>query len=116
MRKNFAKFACIILALCLVFSMTACGKTNNNENSNSNNQGKGSTGQNGEVNVGNDVNVDVNGTGGKNISSDEATSEDKPDQLKMRIMKDGRVIVPEIGSTDGDWSVEMEYLMSRSTK
>ena len=62
-----------------------------------------------------DVNVDVNGTGGKNLASDGATSEEKPDQLKIRIMKDGRVVVPEVGSTDGDWSVEMEYLMSRGS-
>jgi len=62
-----------------------------------------------------DINVDVNGSRGKNISSDEATSTDKPDQLKMRMMKDGRVVVPEVGSTDGDWSVEMEYLMSRGS-
>jgi len=62
-----------------------------------------------------DINVDVNGTGGKNLASDDATSEEKPDQLKIRIMKDGRVVVPEVGSSDGDWSVETEYLMSRSS-
>ena len=61
-----------------------------------------------------DVNVDVNGDNGKNISSDDASPTDKPDQLKIRIMKDGRVVVPEIGSDGNDWTFVMDYLMSQS--
>lgn len=64
-----------------------------------------------------DVNVDVNGDNGKNIASDDAASTDKPDQLKIRIMKDGRVVVPEIRADDDkDWTFEMEYLMSQTAK
>ena len=60
-----------------------------------------------------DVKVDVNGPGGKNLLSDDASSTDSPDQFKIRIMKDGRVVVPEIGSTEGDWSFEMKYLTTQ---
>lgn len=65
-----------------------------------------------------DVYVDVNGEKGINRSSDDLASsaeEKKPDQLKMRLMKDGRVIVPSYDSTSGnDWSFENEYLSSSS--
>jgi len=62
-----------------------------------------------------DVKVDLNGTGGNNLETDdEAASEtNKPDIFKIRIMKDGRVVVPEIGSTEGDWTFEMKYLTTQ---
>ena len=61
-----------------------------------------------------DVYVDVNGEKGTNITSDEASSTEKPDRLKIRIMKDGRVVVPEVGTDGSDWSFEVEYLMSQN--
>lgn len=73
-----------------------------------------------------DVNVDVNGEGGSNLSSADAgtygESSKRPDRLRVRIMKDGRVIVPSYdeGGNDydwdnngGDWSFESEYILSR---
>lgn len=61
-----------------------------------------------------DVNVDVNGAGGSNLSSENATGEQKPDQLKIRVMKDGRVVVPSYDEGGSDWSYESEYLTSQS--
>lgn len=65
-----------------------------------------------------DVYVDVNGEKGLNRSSDDLVSdnsEQSPDQLKMRLMRDGRVIVPAYDATSGnDWSFENEYLSSNS--
>lgn len=53
-----------------------------------------------------DVQVDVNGSGGKNLSSDAADGGDA-DRLKVRIMKDGRVVVPE-GSIESDYLTAQE--------
>ncbi len=65
-----------------------------------------------------DVYVDVNGEKGLNRSSDDLASDNSekmPDQLKMRLMRDGRVIVPAYDATSGnDWSFENEYLSSNS--
>ena len=62
--------------------------------------------------------VDVNGEKGLNRSSDDLASDNSekmPDQLKMRLMRDGRVIVPAYDATSGnDWSFENEYLSSNS--
>lgn len=68
-----------------------------------------------------DIFVDVNGEGGKNISteSDGESVVTNPDRLKLRIMKDGRVIVPaydDSTSDDYDWSFEREYLLSQDLK
>ena len=60
-----------------------------------------------------DVNVDVNGEGGSNLASESAGNGSTPDRLKIRIMKDGRVVVPEASSDGSDWSFETEYLMSQ---
>lgn len=68
-----------------------------------------------------DVMVDVNGQGGKNITTegDESTVVTNPDRLKIRLMKDGRVIVPAYDDSmddDYDWSFEREYLLSQDLK
>lgn len=51
-----------------------------------------------------DVKVDINGLGGKNKSSTDDTLDENEhtDRLRVRIMKDGRVIVPE-GSIESDY-------------
>lgn len=56
-----------------------------------------------------DVKVDVNGSGGKNLSSSDAGENEIADQYNVRIMKDGRIVVPE-------GTVEAEILTSRSIK
>lgn len=68
-----------------------------------------------------DISVDVNGDGGQNITSEEAGEFDeynnkKPDRLKIRLMKDGRVIVPAYDESGGDWTYEMEYLTSQKVQ
>lgn len=68
-----------------------------------------------------DITVDVNGEGGKNMTTegDENTVVTNPDRLKIRLMKDGRVIVPaydDSSSDDYDWSFEREYLLSQDLK
>lgn len=68
-----------------------------------------------------DITVDINGEGGKNMTtvSDENTVVTNPDRLKIRLMKDGRVIVPaydDSSSDDYDWSFEREYLLSQNLK
>ncbi len=65
-----------------------------------------------------DVNVDVNGDGGTNIASEDAgeygtAGAKRPDRLRIRIMKDGRVIVPTYDESGNDWSFETEYLTSQ---
>lgn len=60
-----------------------------------------------------DVNVDVNGEGGTNLSSEDATENQRPDRLKIRLMKDGRVLVPEYTDDNSDWSFESDYLTSQ---
>lgn len=60
-----------------------------------------------------DVHVDVNGESGSNLASEQATEGSTPDRLKIRIMKDGRVLVPEASSDGSDWSFETDYLMSQ---
>ncbi len=66
-----------------------------------------------------DVNVDVNGNGGSNLSSEDAgvegASAKRPDRLRIRIMKDGRVVVPSYDEDGGDWSFESEYLTSQKS-
>ena len=51
-----------------------------------------------------DVQVDINGLGGKNKSSTDDTLDEKEqsDRLIVRIMKDGSIIVPE-GSIESDY-------------
>lgn len=68
-----------------------------------------------------DITVDVNGDGGRNITTvaDGEGAVVNPDRLKIRLMKDGRVIVPaydEGASDDYDWSFEREYLLSQDLK
>jgi prepilin-type N-terminal cleavage/methylation domain-containing protein len=68
-----------------------------------------------------DVVVDVNGEGGKNQSSQASEGQvvTNPDQLQIRIMKDGRVMVPRYDDADDsgyDWSFERDYLLSQSIK
>ncbi|MBQ2644999.1 type II secretion system protein [bacterium] len=64
-----------------------------------------------------DIHVDVNGEKGSNLESSDAgdydTSSKRPDRLRMRVMKDGRVIVPTYDSAD--WSFETEYLTSNKS-
>lgn len=62
-----------------------------------------------------DVNVDVNGEGGTNLSSEDANADanERPDRLKIRVMKDGRVLVPEYTDDNSDWSFETDYLTSQ---
>lgn len=66
-----------------------------------------------------DVNVDVNGEGGTNLSSVDAgeySSGKHPDRLRVRIYKDGRVMVPSYDDSDAaDWSFESEYLTSNKS-
>lgn len=54
-----------------------------------------------------DVQVDINGFGGKNKSSTDDSSVDSKntDRLRVRIWKDGRVVIPE-------GSIEEEYLIA----
>lgn len=68
-----------------------------------------------------DITVDVNGEGGRNIATaaDGDGNVVNPDRLKIRLMKDGRVIVPmydDSSDTDYDWSFEREYLLSQDLK
>lgn len=68
-----------------------------------------------------DITVDVNGDGGRNIAtaSDAEGAVVNPDRLKIRLMKDGRVIVPAYDDgdeNDYDWSFEREYLLSQDLK
>lgn len=68
-----------------------------------------------------DITVDVNGEGGRNITtaSEDGGNVVNPDRLKIRLMKDGRVIVPMYDGTsdsDYDWSFEREYLLSQDLK
>lgn len=68
-----------------------------------------------------DVMVDVNGGGGKNMTTDSDGSKvvTNPDRLKIRLMKDGRVIVPAYDDNvndDYDWSFERDYLLSQDLK
>ena len=67
-----------------------------------------------------DVNVDVNGEGGTNLESSDAgefgDSNKKPDRLRIRLMKDGRVLVPTYDEDGGNWSFESEYLTSQTVK
>jgi len=64
-----------------------------------------------------DVNVDVNGEGGTNIESADSgeygESMKRPDRLRVRLMKDGRVIVPQYDEEDSNWSFEREYMLSQ---
>ena len=67
-----------------------------------------------------DVNVDVNGEGGTNLASEDAgvygeADAKRPDRLRVRIMKDGRVIVPTYDDEGNDWSFETEYLTSNKS-
>ena len=66
-----------------------------------------------------DVNVDVNGEGGTNIESSASgeygESSKRPDRLRVRLMKDGRVIVPQYDEEDSNWSFEREYMLSQKT-
>ena len=74
------------------------------------------------------VKVDVNGVKGNNLASADAGTYGetnlKPDQFRIRLMKDGRVIVPmyydeERQGTDGKgtdtWSFESEYWTSQKS-
>ena len=75
-----------------------------------------------------DVNVDVNGERGTNLASADAgqygETSLRPDQFRIRLMKDGRVIVPmyydeERQGASGDgvdtWSFESEYWTSQKS-
>lgn len=68
-----------------------------------------------------DIRVDVNGDGGQNLTSEDAGpysqyDNKKPDRLKIRLMKDGRVLVPAYDDDGGDWTYEMEYLTSQKVQ
>lgn len=76
-----------------------------------------------------DVQVDVNGEGGTNLSSADAgeygqPGARRPDRLRIRLMKDGRVVVPAYADTgmgfddgsDYNWSFESEYLRSQKSQ
>lgn len=76
-----------------------------------------------------DVQVDVNGEGGTNLSSEDAgdygqPGAKRPDRLRIRLMKDGRVVVPAYADSnmgfeadgDYDWSFESEYLTSQKSQ
>lgn len=67
-----------------------------------------------------DVNVDVNGEGGTNLASEDAgtygdATAKRPDRFRIRLMKDGRVIVPTYDEEGGDWSFESEYMTSQKS-
>ena len=75
-----------------------------------------------------DVNVDVNGQKGTNLASSEAgvygETNLKPDQFRIRIMKDGRVMIPMYydeerqganGEGEDTWSFESEYWTSQKS-